>query len=127
MTLLPILFLTLLMLSVHPAAGKGREYRGYAARYGAGKMARVATVRGIPHERCMIAATRERIGTWVRVEGVRTGTVVDCIVVDVVADKDRREVERRGIVVELDHAWAVPVCGSARERPERCPVIVRIK
>lgn len=73
----------------------------------------------------MIAATYERIGAWVVVEGVRTGKSAECLVVDVPAQHHRRAIERKGIAVEVAAEWAVPLCGSAKEPPRLCPVIIR--
>jgi hypothetical protein len=99
-------------------------YTGYAARYRPGLMGEVADNRGIARTSCMVAATYEGIGTWVRVTGLTTRSARLCRVVDVPRDSDRGHLVARRIVIELDHTSAGIVCGSTREPPRSCPVEV---
>jgi hypothetical protein len=119
-----VLALLVLFCFTQTITAAPREYRGVAARYSPGTMIRVAHNRGIPVENCMIAATHERIGTWVTVTGIRTKKSLTCLVVDVPAPKDRRTIERRNIVVEIQHKHAITLCGSTREPPRMCPVLI---
>lgn len=100
---------------------------GYAARYAPGVMQRVARVRHIPAEPCMVALTSARRitgGQHVLVVGKRTGTARWCVVVDLPQDRDRKALEQRKIVVELDRESAQAICGSVMEGPRQCPVLV---
>lgn len=117
----------LLLLTCHAQNVHARPhtYSGYAARYRPGLMGKVSDNRGIPRENCMVAATFESIGTWVSVTGQRTGTTLRCKVVDVPAPRDRSHIQARGIIVEVAHKNALAICGSTRERPQDCPVIIR--
>jgi hypothetical protein len=105
-------------------SARQQSYTGLAARYRKGLMERVATNRGIPHERCMIAATYEKIGTWVTVTGLSSKVSRSCLVVDVPAQHDRKHIESRGIVIELSYEGALAICLSVRQRPQDCPVRV---
>lgn len=49
-----------------------------------------------------------------------------CVVVDVAHPADRPAIIRRRIVVELRHEDARLLCGSVREPPSACPVVVRV-
>ena len=123
MRTLSALLLTIAML--HPIQARPNEYVGFAARYRKGLMARVASNRGIAHQRCMIAATHEPLRSWVRVTSLTTGAVLDCLVVDIPHPRDRKEVIRRGIIAEVAFENAIEVCGSTRQRPQDCQVRIR--
>jgi hypothetical protein len=102
-------------------------YEGYAARYGAGVMGRVADNRGIARSSCMVALTSARTITgdqWVWVLGRKTGKMRHCKIVDLPQDEDRAGLQERGIVTELDRESARDVCGGVTEPPRKCPVIV---
>lgn len=106
-------------------AGGTAWERGIAARYDPGVMERVADNRGMTRERCMIASPFHSIGTWVAVEGVRTGRRRLCRVTDTSAPKDKaRHVAKR--MIELDYNSAKDICGSVRIAPRDCPVKWRI-
>lgn len=105
----------------------GLPQEGYAARYGAGVMGRVADNRGISRSSCMVALTSARRITgkqWVWVLGKRTGVLKRCKVVDLPQDRDRKALHEREIVTELDRESARDICGSVTDPPRKCPVIV---
>lgn len=85
-------------------------------------MERVATNRGIPHEDCMIAATFERLGTWVTVTSLLNNVSRSCLVVDVPRARDRAQIERKGIIAELSYEMAWEICQSVRRSPQECPI-----
>jgi hypothetical protein len=103
------------------------EY-GVAARYHKGTMERVARVRHMqqPRGTCMIARLYPRdLGRWYTVTGLRTGHSRRCLTVDYSHPRDRASIARRGIVAELRHEDAAYICGSVREPPRMCPVLVQ--
>jgi hypothetical protein len=96
---------------------------GRAVRYGPTVMARVALNRGIPWQPCMVAwtyAKDEDMGRkWLLVEGVKTGVRKRCLVVDLPQPRDKANLIKRGIVVELDARSSRAICppgwdGAAR-------------
>jgi hypothetical protein len=97
---------------------------GYAARYRKGLMARVAQRRGMAQEKCMVAATHHPLGARLRVTGEVTGVSLSCRVVDIPHPRDRKTIERRGIIIEVSHENALAICGSTRQAPRDCPVRV---
>lgn len=106
---------------------------GRAVRYGETMMARVARNRGIPWQPCMVAYTYAKDAdmgrVWLRVEGVKTGIGFRCLVVDIPRPgKDKANLIKRGIIVELDFRSSQAICGlhwrgAARECPVRVQVI----
>ena len=101
--------------------------RGYAVRYAEGKMQHVAHIRGITQQPCMLAWTAARnkdVGrVWLRVEG--PAGAAQCLVVDLPQDVDRANLERRGILVELDYRSGALICGLHWEGAAReCEVRV---
>jgi len=111
-------------LTTQPASA---EQTGYAARYRPGLMERAAQIHGvsIPPGRELCASPTERLGTLLTVTSRVSGRVWPCIVVDIAHARDRAHILRRGIVIELPPAGAMHLCGTVRERPSQCPVIVR--
>lgn len=101
-----------------------REYDGFAAYYSPGVMEMVARNRKLPAQQCMIASPLESIGTWVTVSSAKGGA--ECFVMDVAAARDRDNILRRGIVVELDWNTARRLCNT-RLSPRECPVRVQVK
>lgn len=63
---------------------------------------------------------------WVWVLGLKTEVLLKCLVVDLPQNKDRPNLQRRGIVVELKYESAKLICGSVVDPPRQCPVLVRI-
>lgn len=115
----------LAMLAIEPATAGPRH--GIAARYRSEQiMRRAAAVHGveIPSGMEVCAATYHPLGTVIEVRSRRRGTVWRCVVGDVPHPNDRAAIVRRGIVVELTPRGAMEICGSVKERPERCPVTV---
>jgi hypothetical protein len=119
-----------LALSLISSAPDTRWQTGHAVRYNPGVMRRVAQVRKIPPQRCMVAWTyarsRDMGRVWLEVVGVRTGVSRRCLVVDLPQAKHRPALVRRGVVVELDYTSSFAICGrtwtgNARE----CRVKVR--
>ena len=105
----------------------GIQQEGYAARYAKGVMGRVADNRGIPRTSCMVALTSARAITgqqWVWVWGERTRKGRRCLIVDLPQDRDRKALQDREIVTELDRESARLICGSVVESPRQCPVVV---
>lgn len=105
----------------------GGQQEGYAARYAPGVMARVARVRHIAPADCMVALTSARTITgrqWVWILGRRTRVLRRCKVIDLPQERDRKGLEAREIVVELDHESAREICGSVVDPPRQCPVII---
>lgn len=103
---------------------------GLAVRYAPGLMAQVARNRGIEPQLCMIAYTYARdedMGKlWLEVEGIKTGIKRRCLVVDLPREKDRVNLVRRNILVEIDAASSVAICSpSWRGKASECPVRVR--
>lgn len=65
------------------------------------------------------------LGSFLHVEGVRTGIGRDCQIIDVSQTRDRaRHVHAR--LIELDAPSALAICGKRfyRSRAKECPVIV---
>jgi hypothetical protein len=89
-------------------------------------MRRAAAVHGVkvPDGMEVCAATYHALGTVIEVRSSRREASWRCIVGDVPHERDRAAIERRRIVVEVTPRGAMELCGSVRERPERCPVVV---
>ena len=129
MTGLVIQAALVLALGAGPATYRAQTapaQRGFAVMYAPNMMERVARVRGIVPQPCMIAWTYARdrdIGwTWLRVVG--PAGVLDCLTVDLPQNRDRLGLVRRGIVVELGFPSRF-ICGAAwRGRAVECPVEV---
>lgn len=110
------------------ALGAGPDHTGYAIRYDPGVMERMADVRGIPRQPCMVAYTLARdddMGRlWLRVKGP-VGTL-DCLVVDLPDDskRHRQPLIDRGVIVEL--GWPSHwICGRGwTGKATECPVKV---
>lgn len=119
-----------LALIISPAPPEWQE--GLAVRYAPGLMARVARNRGIAPTDCMVAYTHARdedMGArWLDVEGLATGVTRRCLVVDLPRPgRDKANLIRRGILVELDAASSRAICGAAwRGKASECPVRVRV-
>lgn len=94
-------------------------------------MENVARNRGIAPQPCMVAythATDADMGTrWLEVEGVGSGVRRRCLTVDLPRPgKDKRNLIRRGILVEIDYANSRDICGAAWSgKATECPVRVR--
>ena len=105
---------------------------GLAVRYSEGVMENVARNRGIAPEPCMIAythATAADMGvTWLEVKGVRTGVRKRCLTVDMPRPgRDKANLIRRGVLVELDAESGQAVCGASWSgKATECPVRVRV-
>lgn len=98
---------------------------GFATHYAPGLFARVARNRGLPPADCHIASDWHPLGTFVEVEGTRTGVTRIAQVSDVSAPKDRARHMRDGLV-ELSYRCAQRVCGKWFAGPWRwCPVRVQ--
>ena len=101
---------------------------GYAVRYAPEKMQRVANIRGIDQQPCMLAWTAARdkdIGRmWLHVAG--PAGAAECLVVDLPRPgRDRQNLLRRKVVVELDYESGARVCGPQWEGNARaCAVRV---
>lgn len=95
-------------------------------------MRAVARNRGIAPQPCMVAythATDADMGvTWLEVEGVRTGARLRCLVTDLPRPgRDKRNLIRRGVLVELDAESGRVVCGATWSgKASECPVRVRV-
>lgn len=106
-------------------------HEGLAVRYNEGVMENVARNRGIPPAACMIASTHATDAdmgvTWLEVEGVRTGVKRRCLTVDLPRPgRDKANLIRRGVLVELDHASSRDICGASWSgKATECPVRVR--
>ena len=114
----------LLVISIRMVEADARARSGYAARYRPGLMERVSRNRGLPIVSCMVASPHHPIGTWLLVRG-RSGQA-HCRVTDVPHPRDRAQIIRRGIVVELSYPAARRLCGSVVEPPRACPVRVSL-
>lgn len=101
-------------------------------RYAPGLMAQVARNRGIPPQSCMVAythATDADMGvTWLEVEGRETGVRRRCLVTDLPRPgRDKANLIRRGVIVELDAESGRIVCGASWSgKASECPVRVRV-
>lgn len=106
------------------AALVGADVR-YAVRYAPGIFEQVAERRGIEPVSCMVAHPTEPIGTWLIVEGVRTGVRLRCRVLDVSAPADRaRHIRLKRI--EVDPASGAKLCGAQwHGKASECMVRVR--
>ena len=94
-----------------------------AAHYAPGYFARVALYRQLPKADCYVASPQHAIGSWLLVEGVKTGVRRRCLVADTSQPWDRqRHVRLR--LIELDYASAGAICGSTRLPNRDCPVRV---
>lgn len=90
-------------------------------------MERVAVVRGIAWESCMVAWTYAEDADmgrrWVVVEGVLTGVRKSCKVVDLPQPFDREALDRRGVALELDWHSGIAICGEGwRGAARECPI-----
>jgi hypothetical protein len=95
-----------------------------AAHYAPGHFARVAMRRQLPVAACYVASPSHEIGSWLLVEGVRTGIARRCLVADTSQPWDRAR-HLRTRLIELDYASAGAICGSTRLPNRDCPVRVR--
>jgi hypothetical protein len=111
--------------AVHQAVvAQPAAYRGFAAHYKPGLMEYVARKRGLPTGGCLAASPYHRIGTRVSVESLTRGTALTCLIVDVPHPRDRAQVIRRGIIIELDYRSNGVLCYH-REPPRKCRVAVQ--
>lgn len=106
------------------AALGGTVAQGVAPHYAKNVMERVARHRGMEIAGCMVSSPTEPLGTWLYVYGKATGALRYCQVTDVSHPRDVARHLRTGRVIELDFANTQALCGSTRERPEACPVVV---
>ncbi|GIV96926.1 MAG: hypothetical protein KatS3mg057_1583 [Herpetosiphonaceae bacterium] len=114
------------LVLIYPAQ---TEYVGFAAHYRPGLMTQVAHNRGMPLVDCMVASPFLPLGTWVTVESQKYGVRKICRVTDVAHPRDRENIIRRGIVIELDFQSATQICRISyygQEPPRACPVIVSL-
>jgi hypothetical protein len=95
-----------------------------AAHYAPGYFARVAARRQLPSAPCYVASPSHDIGSWLLVEGVRTGVQRLCLVADTSQPWDRAR-HLRARLIELDYDSARAICGSTRLPNRDCPVRVR--
>jgi hypothetical protein len=94
-----------------------------AAHYAPGYFGRVALYRQLPKADCYVASPQHAIGSWLLIEGVKTGVRRRCLVADTSQPWDRqRHVRMR--LIELDYASAGAICGSTRLPNRDCPVRV---
>jgi hypothetical protein len=106
-----------LMLAIGPI-------RGFATHYDLGLFEVVRLNRGLPKANCYTSSDWHELGSFVEVEGLRTGVRRVCQVTDVSAPPDRARHMRVGLV-ELDYRSAQVICGRAfRSRWRECPVVV---
>jgi hypothetical protein len=98
-----------------------------SARYSPGVMERVARKRKLVMGDCGVAMDGPGLGGMIRVEGVRTGQVRTCMVIDVSETRDLKR-HQKARQIELDHASARDICGEKhyRHQPKECPVMVTI-
>ena len=94
-----------------------------AAHYAPGHFARVAARRQLPDAPCYVASPQHPIGSWLLVEGVKTGVRRLCLVADTSQPWDRPR-HLRMHLIELDYASARAICGSTRLANRDCPVRV---
>ncbi len=94
-----------------------------AAHYAPGHFARVAARRQLPTADCYVASPTYKIGSWLLVEGVRTGIRRRCLVADTSQPWDRAR-HLRTRLIELDYDSARAICGSTRLANRDCPVRV---
>lgn len=119
----------LAVLLMSPAPPEWHE--GLAVRYAEGVMEAVARNRGIAPAPCMIAYTHAAnadMGVlWLEVEGVETGVRRRCLAVDLPRPgRDKANLIRRDILVELDHESGRALCGAAWSgKATECRVRVR--
>lgn len=100
---------------------------GLGARYSPGVMEMVARNRHMsqPPGTCMIARLLPSdLGHWFVVQSRRTGRQRTCIVMDYAHPRDRARIARRGIIAELRYEDAGYICGSVRQSPRECPIVV---
>lgn len=118
-----------LLLLIAPAPTEWQE--GLAVKYSEGVMERVSRNRGIPPQPCMVAYTYARdedMGKlWLEVEGLTTGVKRRCLAVDLPKPgRDKANLIRRGIIIELDAHSGETICGAAwHGKATECPVRVR--
>lgn len=116
-----------LALVINPAPW----HEGLAVKYSEGAMENVARNRGIVPQPCMIAythATAADMGVrWLEVEGRDTGVRLRCLTVDLPRPgRDKANLIRRGVLVELDAESGRAVCGASWSgKATECPVRVR--
>lgn len=111
-------------LLVEPAAAHQTRH-GYAVHYRPHLMERVSRNRGLPIVGCMVASPYHRIGTWLTVSSAQRGRTLHCRVTDVPHPRDRAQIIRRQIIVELDFESAKILCGIRRVNeapPSACRV-----
>jgi len=97
---------------------------GVAPHYARGVMQGVAITRGLAQVPCMVSSDAVGIAEWVYVYGVNTGALRYCKVIDTSETIDRARHKREKRIVEVSHEDAILFCGTTRDRPEACPVIV---
>jgi hypothetical protein len=102
----------------------GSIQSGVAPHYAPGVMERVADIRGMPRVDCMVSSPIYPIGDWVYVYGVSTQALRYCQVTDTSQTRDRARHIRTHRIVELDYKSTIALCGTTRDRPEQCPVVV---
>jgi hypothetical protein len=120
-----ILFLILIIAYPKPAK------QGYAARYSTNQvMERAAAHHGVTPRKgediCAspIHALHTHLVVHSKVRG--NSSSIRCVVGDIAHPRDRAHILRRGIVVELTPRAALVICGSIREPPRQCPVVVEV-
>jgi len=99
--------------------------RGYATHYDLGLFEVVRLNRGLPVAACYTSSDWHELGSFVEIEGLRTGVRRVCQVSDVSKPQDRTRHMRVGLF-ELDYNSAKAVCKQYfLSRWKDCPVIVR--
>jgi hypothetical protein len=97
---------------------------GYAVRYDPNVMERVAIVRGMEQQDCMVSSPVFDIGSWLYVYGKNTKQMLLCQVVDTSHPKDKPRHLQNNLIVELGYNNAIPICGGLNVPRRDCAVIV---
>ena len=117
------------MLALALGAAPAPWQTGRAVRYSPGHMQRVAAIRDIgaqPHMAAYTYATDDDMGRlWIEVEGVNTGRRLRFLVVDLPQPRDKANLIKRGILVEMDYESGAMICGKHWQGAAReCPVTI---
>lgn len=114
-----------LALALDPLPNTEPREPMFATRYRKGLMQEVAKTRGIEMTWCGMAIDNQPPGSFVMVQGVRTGVRRLCRVVDWSKPRDKaRHVRDR--LIELDHENQALICGRdvAMSGWKSCPVLI---
>lgn len=100
------------------------DYTGFAPYYNPGVMERVSIYRGMPIADCMVSSPYYEIGDILLVASELH--VAACRKTDTSHPRDSKRHKAKKRIIEFDYISARKFCKSLKDRPEKCPITVRL-